>query len=123
MCSPISHRNLARMKLAPFGSGSMLLLGTYRRREIVGAVDVADHARIADRNLDERALVGGDELPGALIAAERDQLLVVAPGDADRVTAARAKVRRGKRRSAFERLAHGGNRSRPNERHVGERND
>src|SRR5437588_129253 len=59
MCRPISHRNLARMKLAPLGRGSMVLLGAYRRREILGTVDVAHHARIADRNLYQPCFVRG----------------------------------------------------------------
>jgi len=59
----------------------MLLLGTYRRREVVGAVDVAHHARVADRNLDECALVGGEQVLGALIAANESVLVKIPVGD------------------------------------------
>src|SRR5438270_402540 len=66
MCRPISHRNLARMKLAPLGRGSMVLLGAYRRREILGTVDVAHHARISAADHHDHARQLGAQMPRGL---------------------------------------------------------
>src|SRR5438874_11082091 len=105
MCRPISHRNLARMKLAPLGSGSMVLLGAYRRHEIFGTVDVAHHARVADRNLYQPGFVRGPQMARRLVAAKRYELPVVRAGNAHRVAAPPAKVRRRERRPAPGALA------------------
>src|SRR5260221_3288116 len=121
MCSPISHRNLARMKFAPFGNGSISLLNANWRREIFRAIDVADHPGIAHRDLDERTLVGSQHMPGALVAGEGNEVLIKSTSDAHRMPAPRAEVRRREPRALLERLAHGGDGARAHERHVGER--
>src|SRR5258708_23059668 len=94
MCSPISHRTLARMKFAPFGNDSIVLLNADRGCQVLGAIDVADHTGVADRDFHQRILVGSEQALGALVAAEHDQLLVKIAGDALRVAAPRAEARR-----------------------------
>src|SRR3954451_14138451 len=107
-CRPISHRNLARMKLAPLGSGSITLLNADGRRQILGPIDVSDHPGVADWNLHERGLVRGDEMARALVAAERNQLFVERAPKPHRMPAPRAEVRRGEARAGSERVAHRG---------------
>src|SRR5207302_4239597 len=58
-----------------------------RWREIVRRVDVAHHARIADRNFHEVILVRAEQAFGALVAAQPQQLHVKASRHADRVAA------------------------------------
>src|SRR5258706_6821523 len=94
MCSPISHRNLARMKFAPFGNGSIVLLNADRRCQVLGAIDVADHPGIAHPDLDERTLVGSQHMPGALVAREGNEGLIKSTSDAHPMPAPPAEVGR-----------------------------
>src|SRR5574341_879222 len=93
------------------------------RRQVLGPVDVADHARIADGNLDETLLVRGEQRLRSFVALQREQLGAVFLTDADRVTPPRAKVRRHQSRAARERIAHRGDRRAAHERHVAERDE
>src|SRR3954466_10765821 len=99
------------------------LLYAHRRREVLWTVDVADHAWVTDRNLDERAFIVGEEAARALVAFEHYQLFIEASADAHRVSAPRAKVRRGDARAFLQRRAHRRDRRGPHERHVGQRDD
>src|SRR3954463_3364409 len=102
MCRPISQRNWARMKLAPFGSfgskaGSMSFLGwleAHRRREVFGPVDVSHDARIADGDAHQQRFVRRHDAPCALVAFQLEPLRVDAAADAHRMAAPRAEVRR-----------------------------
>src|SRR5258708_4996680 len=111
MCRPISQRNFARMKFAPFGRDSMAFLCANRGQQVGRRVDGADHAGIAGRDFHELALVRGENSLRALVAAELDELLVEAPRNADRMAPPGTEVRGDERGPAFESLAHGGDRA------------
>src|SRR5688500_18251322 len=71
-----------------------------RRSQVAWRIDIADHARVADGNFPHARRVLGEQPLGAFVAAQRDESLVEAAGDADRMAAARAEIGRGERRSA-----------------------
>src|SRR6185295_16583884 len=94
-----------------------------RRSEVLGAVDVAQRARIAHWNFYQLLLVGGDHALRAFVAAQRKEFLKKPARQPDRMAAPRTEVRRGERCTSNERLAHRGERGAPQERHVGERDE
>src|SRR3954471_10047016 len=98
-------------------------LNVERRREVARRVDVPDHAWIADGHFLQPVLVCLQYALGALVPARSDELLEKNSGDADRVAAPCAPVRRRERRAREERVAHRGDGGGAHERHVGERDE
>ena len=94
-----------------------------RRSEISRRVDIANHSRVAHRDLYQLIRMRFEEPFRACIAPQRLEFRAEPARDPHWMSAPRAKVRRGERCAPNERIPQRGDRARAYERHVGERDE